>query len=64
MAFRKILKIRGKKKGQASLEYFILFAVIALLTLISLSSFLPKVRNAGEDFFNKAAGKIIAEPRG
>jgi len=46
------------QKAQASLEYFIIFAVIAGLTLISAATFLPRVREAAEDLFNKAAGRI------
>lgn len=49
-------------RGQAALEYFILFSVIALLTLLSLSSFFPKVQEAiqGKDgFFQKAVERII-----
>jgi hypothetical protein len=45
-------------KAQASLEYFIIFAVIAGLTLISTATFLPQVREAAEGLFNKAAGRI------
>ena len=50
--------------GQASLEYFILFAIIACLTILSFSSFLPKVKEAiqgtssKEGFFQKAAKGI------
>jgi len=50
--------------GQASLEYFILFAIIAVLTILSFSSFLPKVKEAiqgtssKEGFFQKAAKGI------
>jgi len=47
--------------GQASLEYFILFAIIAVLTILSFSSFFPKVKEAiqGKDgFFQKAATAI------
>jgi len=47
--------------GQASLEYFIIFAVIAGLTLISAATFLPRVREAAEDLFNKAAGRIVGQ---
>jgi len=45
--------------GQASLEYFIIFAVIAGLTLISAGTFLPQVRDAAEGLFKKAAGRIV-----
>ena len=52
------------RKAQASLEYFILFAIIAVLTILSFSSFLPKVKEAiqgsetKEGFFQKAATQI------
>ncbi|MBL7152050.1 MAG: hypothetical protein ISS89_05660 [Candidatus Omnitrophica bacterium] len=48
--------------GQASLEYFIIFSVIALLTILSLSSFFPRIQQAmqGEaGYFQKAAEEII-----
>jgi hypothetical protein len=50
--------------AQASVEYFILFAIIAVLTILSFSSFLPKVKEAiqgseqKEGFFQKAATEI------
>lgn len=59
MSLKKFLKMTLKKKAQASLEYFIIFSVIAGLTLLSLSSFLPKVKTTGEEFFKKAAERII-----
>jgi|GEM_PF-2106188 len=43
MSFKKYLKI---KIGQSTLEYFILFSIIAGLSILSLSSFYPKVRAA------------------
>ena len=52
------------KKGQASLEYFIIFAIIAVLTILSFSTFLPKVKeaiqgsNTTEGVFQKAATAI------
>ncbi len=48
------------KKAQSVLEYFILFSIITILALVSISSFALK----GEDFFKKAAEKITAEPKG
>lgn len=59
------LKKSLKSKGQAALEYFILLAIIMGLSLISLSSFLPKVRDAvqgsetSEGYFQKAMDRII-----
>ena len=50
------------KKAQASLEYFIIFAVIAGLTLISAGTFLPQVRDSSQELFKRAAGRIIGSP--
>jgi hypothetical protein len=50
--------------GQASSEYFIIFAVIAGLTLLSAATFLPQVRDAAEGLFNKAAGRISGNAEG
>jgi len=50
--------------GQAAVEYFILFAIIACLTVLSFSTFLPKVKEAiqgsseKEGLFQKAATEI------
>ncbi|MCX5695856.1 MAG: hypothetical protein NTW18_04225 [Candidatus Omnitrophica bacterium] len=50
--------------GQAAVEYFILFAIIACLTILSFSTFLPKVKEAiqgsseKEGLFQKAATQI------
>ena len=49
----------NSRKAQASLEYFIIFAVIAGLTLISAGTFLPQVRDAAEGLFKRAAGRIL-----
>jgi Flp pilus assembly pilin Flp len=52
------------KKAQAAVEYFIIFAIIAVLTILSFSTFLPKVKealqgsSAKEGFFQKAATRI------
>lgn len=45
MTFKKSLKIIVKTKAQASLEYFIIFGVIAILTLWSFNAFFPKVQS-------------------
>jgi len=46
MTFIKSLRIKKEKKGQVSLEYFVIFAVVALVTIVSFSAFLPKVQRA------------------
>jgi len=52
-------------KGQAVLEYFILFAAIGVLGIVSLSTFFPKIRDvvqgtaSQQGYFQKAANAII-----
>ncbi len=55
----KNIKVEGK--SQASLEYIILFSIIAILTIVSLSTFYPKMKNAmvgGKGFFQTAVERI------
>jgi len=47
------------KQGQSSLEYFIIFAVIASVCLISVSTFLPKVRTSSQGLFTNAVNRIL-----
>ena len=57
--------IKSLKNGQATLEYFILFAVVTAIVIAALASdgsFLSSVKNKmqGEGgFFQKAAQRII-----
>ena len=46
MTLIKCLRTAKLNKAQAYLEYFILFGLVALLTIISLSAFLPQARSA------------------
>ena len=65
MTFKKSLKTR---KAQSSVEYVVLFAIIASLTLLGITTFLPRLRKAlGEteegkvvegSFFDKAMNQI------
>ena len=56
---------RTRRKGQAALEYFIIFAAIGILGLISVSTFLPRMREAiqgsatQDGYFQNAADRII-----
>ncbi len=58
------LKIREHKSGQAVVEYFILFTVIAVLTVLSLSSFLTQVQTimqgneTEEGYFERTVERI------
>jgi len=46
------------EQGQVTVEYFILFAIVAVLTLIGLSTFDNNVENSVQEFFDAAAAKI------
>ena len=48
----------GKREGQVTIEYFILFAVVALLTLAGLTTVDDQVRTRLERFFRAAANDI------
>lgn len=71
MTFKKHLRnsraVSNGLKAQASVEYFILFAIITLLSLVSVNkSFLARVQNAIEGteeekgLFQKASDSIIS----
>lgn len=53
MTFIKSLKMFKTKKAQASLEYFIIFSIVALLTILSFTDFLPRVQAALQGTSNK-----------
>ncbi len=41
MTFKKGLKSR---RAQSSVEYVVLFAILAIITILSITSFLPRLR--------------------
>lgn len=47
-----------RRGGQATLEYFLLFAAVAALTIVGLTRFDEDVRATFEDLFQAAARKI------
>lgn len=49
---------RHKHPGQVTIEYFLLFAAVALLTVLGLTRFDVNVQQTVEDFVNAAASKI------
>lgn len=50
---------RGQRvQGQVTVEYFILFTIVALVTLIGLATFDKSLDNIVRGFFNAAAAKI------
>lgn len=46
------------RKGQVVIEYFILFAAIAVITIVSLTQFDDEIKNTVQGFFNAAANDI------
>ncbi len=54
----KIISYHTTKLGQVTLEYFILFAALALLTVIGVTTFHTDVKNAVQGFFNAAAKEM------
>ncbi len=50
---------RFKQKGQATVEYLVLFIVLALLTILGLSEFYPRVKDLSQDLFIKATQRIV-----
>jgi hypothetical protein len=59
MSLKKILK-RGEK-GQVIIEYFILFALIAAISIVSVSAIVSKTQETTEGFTNKAVHKLIPD---
>lgn len=54
----KIVSATGKKMGQVTLEYFILFSVVAMLVIVGFGAFGGGIRNTLEGFVNAAARGI------
>ncbi|MBI3319023.1 MAG: hypothetical protein HYZ89_00320 [Candidatus Omnitrophica bacterium] len=44
--------------GQVTIEYFILFAVMAMLTIVGLTSFQGGIKTSFQGFVNAAAEKL------
>jgi len=48
------------RKGQIVLEYFLIFALVALLTIVGLTTYHQQVADAWKNFFTAAAQKMVA----
>ena len=46
------------KKAQSTVEYLVLFAIIALLALLSITQMFPRLQAAGEDYFTKSVNAL------
>ena len=49
----------AQRKGQAVVEYLLIFAALALITIVSLSAFYPKVKDTAENLFKEASERIV-----
>lgn len=62
MTFKKSSEITEKKSGQACLEYLLILTVIALITILSFSSFFTDIKKAAFEpggFLHYAVERII-----
>lgn len=59
MSLKKILK--RCEKGQVIIEYFILFALIAAISIIGFSAIVSKTQETTEGFTNRAVDKLIPD---
>ena len=57
--FTKKAQVPLERTGQASLEYFILLAVIGGLILTVGGTFLEQTRQTSQDLFTTAVGRIL-----
>lgn len=55
MSLKKFLET---ERAQVSLEYFLLLLVIAGLTILSVTTVFPKVKDAGNGLFTRAVEEI------
>jgi len=55
MSLKKSLR---KNIAQSTVEYLILFAIIAVLTLLSITEVFPRLKSAGEGYFTKAVNAL------
>lgn len=54
----RVLISRTQDQGQVTIEYFILFVIVAMLTLIGLTSFDGDIRTSLQGFVDAAAANI------
>ena len=50
---------RPSKNAQTAIEYLLLFGVAAVVTLVGITSLLPRTHQAAYTFFNRAAISIM-----
>ena len=59
MRKERMLTEQRTRKGQAPLEYFILLAAIAVITLLSLSPFLQRAVDLGREMFIRCTRQMF-----
>lgn len=59
MNYKKYLKSPKARNGQASLEYFVLLAVIGALTMIVGNSFLNSARTSRDGLYSESVDRIL-----
>lgn len=50
------------KKAQTAIEYMLVLAVVVAIILLALPSYIPRVNNAANIYYTKAANSILGEP--
>lgn len=48
-------------KGQITVEYLVLFAIVAILATISTTKFLPVIKNAATDMYSKSMSNLTQD---
>ena len=43
-----LIKVLKTKRGQSSIEYIVLFAILAVLTLLGVTQLYPDIQRSGE----------------
>lgn len=48
-----------RRKAQSMVEYFMIFAAVAVIALLSVAAFYDNAHKTAEEFFNKSANAIM-----
>jgi Flp pilus assembly pilin Flp len=54
--------LNGGHKGQTAIEYMLLLAIVVAIVLIGFKKSLPRVQNAANLYFDRAAVGIMGDP--
>ena len=55
-------KLRLDRRAQTAIEYMLLLGVVVALVLISLKTYLPRMRTSANTYFNRTAIGILGKP--